>query len=132
VGAERELMKVLVAPDAEARASAARLAARADASTGFGSAVRELLDDLADGGRFILLRPHHEVTPAGAAELLGVTRQYVDRLLADGALPYRRLPGSTHRRIEVRHVLALAEERGRHRRGAAVLSATLRASGNPE
>ncbi len=47
-----------------------------------------------------------EVSPAGAARLLGVSRQYVDRLIVDGLLPARRLPGSSYRRVPVRSVLA--------------------------
>ncbi|WP_460944619.1 excisionase family DNA-binding protein [Okibacterium endophyticum] len=39
--------------------------------------------------------------PTQAAELLGVTRQFVDRLCEDGVLAFRRLPGSRHRRIRV-------------------------------
>jgi len=48
-----------------------------------------------------------EVSPADAAGLLGVTRQYVDRLIAMDALPVRRLPGSRYRKIPVVAVLAL-------------------------
>jgi excisionase family DNA binding protein len=70
-------------------------------------------------------RPGAEVTPAGVADLLGVTRQFVDRLLADGALEFRRLPGSKHRRIKVGAVLALAEERDRRQRGSEAVRSAL-------
>ena len=56
-----------------------------------------------------------EVSPAEAARLLGVSRQYVDRLLADGRLPYTRKPESTHRTISVADVEALVTERSRRR-----------------
>lgn len=46
------------------------------------------------------------VTPAEAAKLPGVSRQYVDRLIASDVLPVRRLPGSSYRRIPARAVLA--------------------------
>jgi excisionase family DNA binding protein len=65
------------------------------------------------------------VTPAGAADLLGVSRQFVDRLLAEGVLPFRRLPDSSHRRIKVGDAVALAEERERRRRGAAAIRSAL-------
>ncbi len=118
-------MSVLVAPDAGARASAARLAAEADPASEFGAAVREVFEDVAKGEQLIVLRPDREVTPAGAADLLGVTRQFVDRLLADGTLAFRRLPGSKHRRVKVGDVLALAVERERRRRGADAIRSAL-------
>ena len=103
---------MLAANDDEERASAARLAAEVDTTSGFfGAAVRELLVGVAGGEHLVVLRPNREVTPAGAADLLGVTRQFVDRLFTDGVLQFRRLPDSRHRRIRVGDVLALAEER---------------------
>ena len=119
-------MSVLVASDADARASAARLAAEADPASEFGAAVREMFEGVAKGEQLIVLRPDQEVTPAGAADLLGVTRQFVDRLLADGTLEFRRLPGSKHRRIKVGDVLALVEERDRRQQGADAIRAALR------
>jgi excisionase family DNA binding protein len=61
---------------------------------------------LAGGGPVAVVGTDAEVSPAGAAALLGVTRQYVDRLIATGVLPARRLPGSRYRRIPVHAVLA--------------------------
>jgi excisionase family DNA binding protein len=118
-------MSVLAANDDEARASAARLAAETDATSEFGAAVRELFGGVAKGEHLIVLRPGQEVTPAGAADLLGVSRQFVDRLLADGVLEFRRLPDSKHRRIRVGDVLALAEERARRRQGAEAVRSAL-------
>ena len=43
--------------------------------------------------------PEAGVSPADAATLLGVTRQFVDRLIADGKLTQRYKPGSEHRII---------------------------------
>ena len=119
-------MSVLVAADADARASAARLAAEVDPTSEFGATVREVFEEVAKGEQVVILRPDREVTPAGAAELLGVTRQFVDRLLADGVLAFRRLPSSKHRRIKLGDVLALAAERGRRRQGTDAIRATLR------
>ncbi|MCI1747214.1 MAG: helix-turn-helix domain-containing protein [Acidipropionibacterium sp.] len=64
-----------------------------------------------------------EVTPAEAAKIMGVTRQFVDRLCEDGVLSFRRLPGSRHRRIRVQDVLDAAAEREQIRRGADVIRA---------
>lgn len=58
-----------------------------------------------------------EVSPAQAARLLGVSRQYVDRLVAAEVLPSRRLPRSAYRKIPVRAVLAHRETRERKRAG---------------
>ena len=121
----RSSLSVLAAPDEGSRADAARLAAAADPASEFGAAVRELFEGVARGDHLVVLRPDQEVTPAGAADLLGVTRQFVDRLLADGVLAFRRLPGSKHRRIRVGDVLALAEERQRRQQGLEVLRAAL-------
>ncbi|MGH8961076.1 MAG: helix-turn-helix domain-containing protein [Jatrophihabitantaceae bacterium] len=116
---------VFAAADDQARTSAARFAAEADPSSEFGATVRAVFTELANGDRLLLLRPDRELTPAAAADLLGVTRQFVDRLLADGTLAYRRLPGSSHRRIRVDDVVALAAERDRRRRGAEAIRAAL-------
>ncbi len=84
-----------------------------------------MLDDVAHGARIVVLRAEDEVTPAEAAELLGVTRQFVDRLCEDGVLPFRRLPGSRHRRIRVQDVLDVATEREQRRAGGDALRAAL-------
>lgn len=63
------------------------------------------------------LRTDDEMTPAEAAQILGVTRQFVDRLCEDEVLPFRRLPNSSYRRIRVLDVLDLAAERQQMRAG---------------
>lgn len=121
----RGQMSVLAADDEEAKASAARMAAEADTTSEFGATVHQLFREVARGEHLIVLHPEQEVTPAGAADVLGVTRQFVDRLLAEGVLPFRRLPDSKHRRIKVGDVVALAEERDRRRQGAAAIRTAL-------
>ena len=61
---------------------------------------------LGDGDTVALVSEGTELSPAEAARLLGVSRQYVDRLVADGVLPVRRLPQSRYRKIPARAVLA--------------------------
>ena len=90
--------------------------------------MRAVFEGVAKGEQLIVLRTDREVAPAAAADLLGVTRQLVDRLLADGTLEFRRLPGNKHRRIKVRDLLTLAEERDRRRQGADAIRA---AAGSP-
>jgi excisionase family DNA binding protein len=75
------------------------------------------IDVLQDGDTLALVNEQSEVTPAQAAKLLGVSRQYVDRLIADDELPARRLPGSSYRKIPVSAVLAHRETKRRKRKG---------------
>src|SRR5215207_472103 len=69
------------------------------------------VSELAAGGEVILLRGESEISPAEAGELLGISRQFIDRLIDVGKLPARRLPGSRHRRIRVADVVAFGELR---------------------
>jgi excisionase family DNA binding protein len=77
--------------------------------------LRVALAELAAGGDVIVLRGEAEVSPAEAGELLGLSRQFVDRLIDRGDLPARRLPGSRHRRVRVADVTAF-RQRGDERK----------------
>ncbi|MDQ6783827.1 MAG: excisionase family DNA-binding protein [Actinomycetota bacterium] len=79
------------------------------------------VSELAAGGQVVVLRGESEVSPAEAGELLGISRQFVDRLIDLGKLPARRLPGSRHRRLRVIDVAAFAE--GRDERQALISNA---------
>ena len=61
--------------------------------------------------------PEAGVSPADAATLLGVSRQFVDRLIADGRLTHRYKPGSKHRIISITEINKLKAERERGRNG---------------
>lgn len=74
-------------------------------------------DLLARGDTVAVVSEQAEVSPARAAKLLGVSRQYVDRLLADGVLPVRRVPGSSYRKVPVSAVLAYGVAREAKREG---------------
>jgi len=74
---------------------------------------------LGDGESVVLVSEEAEVSPAEAAKLLGVSRQYVDRLVANGVLPARQLPHSRYRKIPVRAVLAHRVTKDAKRRGIA-------------
>ena len=67
--------------------------------------------EIASGEEVLLVRGESEMSPAEAGELLGVSRQFVDRLIDVGKLPARRLPGSRHRRLRVVDVLAFGKQR---------------------
>lgn len=113
--------------DPSVRSGARELADRLVGDTPVEAAVRALLDDVAHGSRVVVLRAEDEVSPADAAQILGVTRQFVDRLCEDGTLPFRRLPGSRHRRIRVQDVVDVAAEREQRRAGGDAIRAALEA-----
>ncbi|MBN9609582.1 MAG: helix-turn-helix domain-containing protein [Actinobacteria bacterium] len=111
--------------DPAVRADAKNLADRLGDNTSVEAAVRSMLDDVAHGARVVVLRTEEEVTPGEAARILGVTRQFVDRLCEDGVLAFRRLPGSRHRRIRVLDVIDVVAEREQRRAGGDVIRAAL-------
>lgn len=94
--------------DAGVQSSAQELAGRLVGDAPVEVAVRDMLDLVASGSRIVIMHAEAEVSPAGAAELLGVTRQFVDRLCENGVLDFWRLPDSRHRRIKVQDVIQLA------------------------
>ena len=61
--------------------------------------------------------PEAGVSPADAATLLGVSRQFVDRLIADGKLTHRYKPGSKHRIISITEINNLNAKREHGRNG---------------
>ncbi len=76
-----------------------------------------VVGSLEEGATVAIVSEEAEVSPLQAAKLLGVSRQYVDRLVAAGVLSSRRLPNSSYRRIPVREVLAHRSVRERKRAG---------------
>lgn len=72
---------------------------------------------LGEGDSVAVVSEDAAVSPAQAAQLLGVSRQYVDRLVASGVLPARRLPRSRYRKIPVRAVLAHKSAKDAKREG---------------
>ncbi len=72
-------------------------------------------DALRSGDAVALVIEEAEVSPAEAAQLLGVSRQYVDRLVAAEVLPVRRLPHSRYKKIPVRAVLGHRAAKDRKR-----------------
>jgi excisionase family DNA binding protein len=57
------------------------------------------------------------LTPTEAAELLGLSRPFVARLLERGDIPSELLPGSRHRRVKLEDVLAFQGRRERRSEG---------------
>ena len=61
------------------------------------------------------------VSPARAAEMLGVTRQYIEKLIADNRLPAARKPGSRHKLIAVSDLVEFEKNRRTATQRVAVL-----------
>lgn len=73
--------------------------------------------ELAEGHAVTVLPSEVDLSPAGAAELLGLSRPFVVRLLDQGEIPSKRLPRSRHRRVLLSDVLAFQARRDRRRTG---------------
>lgn len=121
----RALATALDPDDPSVRSDAKSLAERLGGDSPVEAAVRSMLDDVAHGARVVVLRAEDEVTPGQAASILGVTRQFVDRLCEDGVLDFRRLPGSRHRRIRIQDVMDVATEREQRRAGGDAIRAAI-------
>lgn len=76
----------------------------------------KIVDDLADGKVVSVARKSQEMTTQQAATFLGVSRQFLVRLLDDGKIPFHRV--GTHRRIYLEHLVSFREERDRRRHTA--------------
>ena len=72
-------------------------------------AVRALLRDLATGVPVHVVPVDAELTTQQAADLLGLSRTYVVRLIDQGSLPAHM--AGTHRRLQASDVLAYRERR---------------------
>jgi excisionase family DNA binding protein len=79
--------------------------------------VRTMAGELANGRTVTMLPAETVLTPAEAAELLGLSRPFVVRLLDDGEIPSERLPRSRHRRVRLSDVLAFNAGRDKRREG---------------
>jgi excisionase family DNA binding protein len=84
------------------------------------TALRALLDRIADNAEVLLLNMETELTPEQAAKVLGISRPIVYQRMDSGRLPYR--PVGSHRRVLLKDVLALREFENQRRRVAKELS----------
>jgi excisionase family DNA binding protein len=74
-------------------------------------------EELADGHAVTVMSSEVALTPAEAADLLGLSRPFVVRLLDDGSIPSQLLPQSRHRKVLLSDVIAFQEHRARKRAG---------------
>jgi len=87
--------------------------------------------ELANGHAVTVLASETQLTPAEAAELLGLSRPFVVRLLDAGDLPSTHLPGSRHRVVRLADVLAFQERRDRRREGRRQIAEAIDEAGLP-
>ncbi|MBB5627619.1 helix-turn-helix domain-containing protein [Sphaerisporangium krabiense] len=73
--------------------------------------------DLAQGNDVFALAVETCLTPNEAARLLGLSRPFVSRLLDEGEIPSRHLPGSSHRVVRLADVLDFQVRRERRAEG---------------
>ncbi|MCX5196074.1 helix-turn-helix domain-containing protein [Streptomyces sp. NBC_00249] len=96
--------------------------------------VRVLLasaGELARGHAVTVLASEVQLSPTEAAELLGLSRPFVARLLDAGDIPSTNLPGSSHRVVRLADVLAFQQQRERRREGRRQIADALEGSDLP-
>lgn len=93
--------------------------------------VRASAGEIAGGQSITVLPAETILTPAEAAELLGLSRPFVARLLDEGEIDSERLPGSRHRRVRLTDVLAFNERRAARREGRRRIVEALTDAGLP-
>ena len=78
------------------------------------SFLLRLLADLREGNAVTILQNRHEFTTIEASKILGMSRQFLVRLLEKGEIPFHMV--GTHRRMYARDVLAYKAKRDLSRR----------------
>lgn len=76
--------------------------------------LRQIVTVLARGDAVTVVPLHKELTSQQAADLLNVSRQYLVRLLDEGAIPYTKT--GKHRRIRINDLLEYKKKRDEQRR----------------
>lgn len=82
-------------------------------------------DEMADGHAVTVLPSEVSLTPAEVAELLGLSRPFVVRLLDEEEIASERLPGSRHRRVLLSDVLKFQARRDKRRTGRQRIAAAM-------
>ncbi|GIH71857.1 excisionase family DNA-binding protein [Sphaerimonospora thailandensis] len=73
--------------------------------------------DLAKGNSIVALPVETRLTPSEAAQLLGLSRPFIVRLLDEGEIPSQHLPGSRHRLVRLTDILEFQARRERRAEG---------------
>jgi len=77
--------------------------------------LAEIVRNMEDGKEVSVIAEHHELTTQRAANLLGVSRPFLVRLVEEGKLPFHKV--GSHRRVYLSDVVAYKAKRDteRHR-----------------
>lgn len=90
--------------------------ARVELPEAVAAALSDVLEATAAGDDAIVVRTPDEVSTEQAAAVLGVSRPTVVRMIDSGRLSAHMV--GTHRRVQLRHLLALRDETAKRRRAA--------------
>jgi excisionase family DNA binding protein len=93
--------------------------------------LRASAEELAEGRAVTVLPSEVVLSPAEVAELLGLSRPFVVRLLDEGEIPSERLPRSRHRRVSLSDVLTFEARRQRRREGRRRIASAVEEAGLP-
>ena len=77
--------------------------------------TREVLSIVAEGGAAAVVSVDHDLTTQAAADILGVSRPHLIKVLERGDIPFYLV--GRHRRVAVDDLLAYKQQRDAHRRG---------------
>lgn len=96
------------------------------------ASTREALITMAAGlaQGVVVAAVDQSVSPRRAGEMLGVSRQFVDRLIVEGHLPATTKPGSRHKLIAIHDIVKLDRERQANRSAVEDLVADLLDAGD--
>jgi excisionase family DNA binding protein len=78
--------------------------------------------DLAQGNTVLALPLETRLTPNEAADLLGISRPFLLRLIDSGQITAEHLPGSSHRHLRLADVLEFQARRERRREATQAIS----------
>lgn len=78
--------------------------------------TREVLSIVAEGGAAAVISVDHDLTTQAAADILGVSRPHLIKVLEQGDIPFYLV--GRHRRVAIGDVLAYKKRRDALRRGA--------------